>query len=152
MQTDCILYALAATSCSPDLFPICRDYSSTLLLKCLQIWICFSVSVSSSGSQCVTKFALGFTAIDLCEFTLSLNEDWGSVTITQLHFTIHKRTAISNPFLTLSPPQTLLSTLRSFLSLYFKPDLTWQIQPILKSTYIPLAFDLTNGRVSCWCE
>lgn len=75
MASDCILYALAATDCSQDLFPIYHDYSPALLLECLQIWICFSVSVSSSGSQRVTQFASGFAMIDLYEFTLSLNED-----------------------------------------------------------------------------
>lgn len=61
-------------------------------LKCSQIWICVSVSVSSSGTQCVTQFASGSAMIDwLFEFALSLNEDWGAVTIPQLHFTVHKR-------------------------------------------------------------
>lgn len=61
--TDCIWSVLAATDCSHDLFPIFYDYSSTLPLKCLQIWICISVSVSSSGTVRAALFASGFTMI-----------------------------------------------------------------------------------------
>lgn len=157
IQSDCILYVLAATDCSQALFPIYCDYSSTLPLKCLQIWICVSVCVSSSGAQCVTQFASGFTMIDwLFEFTLSLNEDWGPVTITQLLFTVHKRAGIWNTSLTLllchvrankSFVHIIIDfrVLQPFLSRQRECDLTWQIQLILKSTYCEMASVLGAG-------
>lgn len=154
IQIDCILCVLAAADCSQGLFSICHDYSSTLPFKCLQIWICVSVSVSSSGTKCVTQFASGFKMIDwLFEFALSRNEDWGPVTIAQLHFTVHERTGSWNTFLTSSLWHIQLCThyywLKHSSSLFLgrlrKRDLTWQIQFILKSTYCEMTSDLVAG-------
>lgn len=65
IQTDWVLYAPAASDCLQGLCPICHDYSSTLLSHShLQIWICVSVSVSSSRTCHVTQFASGFKVID----------------------------------------------------------------------------------------
>lgn len=85
--SPCIRYVFAA--CSWGLFPICHDYSSTLPLKCLQIWMCFSLCFIFRNTVCYS-FCLRLPNFWLFCICCSCNEDWVQVTIAQLYFTVLK--------------------------------------------------------------
>lgn len=120
------------------------------------IWICVSVSVSSSGTQSVTQFAPGFMMIDYLSslFLLMKTEDqWQSLNYILLYIKEQGLAIRFLPYrcvmyLPIKALYTLLSTLKvlqPFLSHHCKCDTTWQIHLIFKSTYCQIASDLGAG-------